>query len=96
MLLYCGYRTLFGKVKEYHVSAALLWLQNTVWKGEGVSGQCCSTVATEQSPTDGADVDNEVSSRMPTVTASAMVPWTSFCSLDMQQINCVVYSIYSF
>jgi hypothetical protein len=41
-------------------------------------------------------LDNEGSFCVPTVTATATVPWTSFCSLDMQQINCVVYSISSF
>jgi hypothetical protein len=71
-------------------------MENNAWKGEGVSGQCCSTVATEGSPTVGADVNNEVSSCVPTVTATVTVPWTSFCSLDMQQINCVVYSITTF
>lgn len=47
---------------------------NTAWKGGGVSGQCYSTAATEGSPTDGADVNNERSSCVPTITASATVP----------------------
>jgi hypothetical protein len=71
-------------------------MENTAWKGEGVSGQCCSTTATEGSPTAGADVDTEGSAHVPTITATAAVPWTSFCSLDMQQINQVGYSISSF
>jgi hypothetical protein len=71
-------------------------MENTTWKGEEVSGQCCSTTATEGSPTNGADVDNERSSCVPTVTANAAVPRTSFCSLHMQQINYVGYAIPSF
>jgi hypothetical protein len=67
-------------------------MENTAWKGEGVSGQCCSTAATEGSPACGADVNNEHS----TITTTDTVPWASFCSLDMQQINYVGYAISSF
>jgi len=63
-------------------------MENTAWKGKGVSGPCHSTTATERSPTDGARQQ---------CVLTATVPWTSFCSLDMQQINYVgYYSISSF
>jgi hypothetical protein len=43
-------------------------MENAAWKGEGISDQCCSTTATEGSPTDGADVNNEGFSFVSTVT----------------------------
>ena len=67
-------------------------MENNAWKGEGVSGQCCSTTATEGSATNGADVDTVCLPLAQLCNCS----WTSFCGLDMQQINYVGYSISSF
>ena len=43
-------------------------MENTTWKDEGISDQCCSTTATERSPMDGEDVNIEGSSFVSTVT----------------------------